>query len=335
MNKLNHPSFGLVLTGGAAKGAYQVGALKYIAEIGLIPDIIAGTSIGALNGAVLASSDSFNDGVTRLELVWKKLGNEIILRPNSNKILETISYASQLFAPNFKHWLIQFLTYQGLLKDNTAIFDPEPIEKLLRETVNLSDLKMGIELWVTVFPSLNIPGLSYDWMIDLIRSQMGVDAHWFCTQDCQDQETLYNLLLASSALPFAFPSRQVNGKYYIDGGLADNVPVRALKNRGCQNIIVIHLHNGVTWNRHDFPQQTIIEIRPEKPINKSENPLDIIDTYLDFTQERITDLKQRGYEDAKKCLETIIETFITVKSQRKTQELLINSTEKLLNDSHL
>lgn len=42
---------GLVLTGGGAKGAYQVGALQYIAELGLEPQIIAGTSIGALNGA--------------------------------------------------------------------------------------------------------------------------------------------------------------------------------------------------------------------------------------------------------------------------------------------
>ena len=51
--KFINPKFGLVLAGGGAKGAYQVGALKYIAELGIVPQIIADTSIGALNGAIL------------------------------------------------------------------------------------------------------------------------------------------------------------------------------------------------------------------------------------------------------------------------------------------
>ena len=50
---------GLVLAGGGAKGAYQSGVVKYLAEIDFAPHIIAGTSIGALNGAILASNTSF------------------------------------------------------------------------------------------------------------------------------------------------------------------------------------------------------------------------------------------------------------------------------------
>jgi NTE family protein len=250
MNNLPYPNFGLVLTGGGAKGAYQAGALQYIAELGLIPNIIAGTSI----------------------------------------------------------------------------------EKLLKETVDISELKKGIELWVTVFPALKIPGLDYEWIIDLIRAKMGTDAHWICAQDCHNSETLYNLLLASSALPLAFPSRKVNDKKYIDGGLADNIPIRALKNRGCQNIIVIHLRNGLVWNRSDFAEQTIIEIRPEKPINKAETLLGLVDTWLDFSSERIAELKQRGYEDAKRCLIPITETFMVVKEQRNIQKSLINSTQMLIDN---
>ena len=52
MKSIN-PKFGLVLAGGGAKGAYRVGALKYIAELGIVPQIIAGISIGALNSAIL------------------------------------------------------------------------------------------------------------------------------------------------------------------------------------------------------------------------------------------------------------------------------------------
>jgi NTE family protein len=334
--KTANPTFGLVLTGGGAKGAYQAGALKYIAELGLVPHIIAGTSIGALNGAVLSSYRPFPQAVQHLNQFWEELADAKILRPNTGTILRTLSYTAQTFMPTFREWMLHFLIEQGLLKDSTTIFDPAPIEKLLREKIHSNNLRNGIELWVTVFPSLKIPGLGYDWLVDFVRARTGTDAHWLCVQDFKDDETLYNLLLASAALPLAFPSREVNGKSYVDGGLADNVPLKALAARGCTHAIIIHLNNGVTWNRHDFPKQTIIEIRPEQPINKSEMPIiGLIDSWLDFSFERITELKQGGYEDAKRCLNPIIESFRIIQEQRQTHDKLVNSTQQLLNDPPL
>lgn len=181
-----------------------------------------------------------------------------------------------------------------------------------------------------------MPGLGYDWLVDFVRARTGTDAHWLCLQDCTDDETVYNLLLASAALPLAFPSRKVNGQSYVDGGLADNVPLRALAKRGCKNVIVIHLRNGAVWNRHDFPEQTVIEIRPEERIEKFDTLIiGKIDSYLDFSSERIAELKKRGYEDAKRCLNPIMEAFITVKDQRHSHNMLVNSTQRLLNDSPL
>jgi NTE family protein len=334
--KTANPTFGLVLTGGGAKGAYQAGALKYIAELGLVPHIIAGTSIGALNGAVLSSYRPFPQAVQHLNQFWEELADAKILRPNTGTILRTLSYTAQTFMPTFREWMLHFLIEQGLLKDSTTIFDPAPIEKLLREKIHSNNLRNGIELWVTVFPSLKIPGLGYDWLVDFVRARTGTDAHWLCVQDFKDDETLYNLLLASAALPLAFPSREVNGKSYVDGGLADNVPLKALAARGCTHAIIIHLNNGVTWNRHDFREQTIIEIRPEQPINKSEMPIiGLIDSWLDFSFERITELKQGGYEDAKRCLNPIIESFRIIQEQRQTHDKLVNSTQQLLNDPPL
>ncbi|BCL40241.1 patatin-like phospholipase family protein [Nostoc sp. MS1] len=330
------PQLGLVLTGGGAKGAYQAGALQYIAELGIEPQIIAGTSIGALNGAVLSAYRPFSYAAQRLNQLWDSLGQVEILRPNNGAVLRTLSYAAQKFTPTLREWLLDFLVTEGLMQNSNAIFDPAPIEHLLREAVKPDELRHGIELWVTVFPSLKIPGLGYDWLVDFIRASTGIDAHWLCVQDFTDDETVYNLLLASAAIPLAFPSRQVNGKHYVDGGLADNVPLRALVKRGCKNIIVIHLNNGAVWNRHDFPEQTVIEIRPEERINKSNTPLiGKIDSYLDFSFERITELKKSGYEDAKRCLVPIINTFECVQNQRLSHNLLIDSTQSLLNDSPL
>jgi NTE family protein len=330
------PQIGLVLTGGGAKGAYQVGALQYIAEIDLKPQIIAGTSIGALNGATLASNFPFSSAVQRLNEIWTKLAETEIIRPNLN---HNLHYVAKTFIPALRHWLIDFTLQTGTLNHNSAFFDPQVIEQMLKETVNPTLLRNGIELWVTVFPSLKIPGLDYGWILDLVRAQMGTKANktqWLKVQDCTDDETVYNLLLASAAIPFVFPQRKVNGQYYVDGGLADNVPLGALSARGCRHVIVIHQCNGAIWNRYNFPEQTIVEIRPQAKINKSEIPLiSLADTYLDFSPERIIELKQRGYTDAKRCLEPILDILITVRQQRQIEKSLINSTLSLLDDEPL
>lgn len=333
------PTFGLVLAGGGAKGAYHAGVLQYIVEIGLHPHIIAGTSIGALNGAILASSSNFSEGVSRLNELWNKLGQANIIRPSSGTVAKVASYAAKAALPTFTEWVIEFLNTSGIIEDTNCIFDPKPIESFLREAVNPVQLRNGIELWVAAFPSLQIPGVSYDLLmaaLDLFRAQMGTKAHWLRIQDCVDDEMLYTLLLASAAIPLAFPQRSVNGQSYVDGALADNVPLGALAARGITHAIVIHLENGSVWNRHDFPNQTIIEIRPVELINKSNTPLigDVL-TLLDFNPKTISLLKQRGYEDAQYYLEPIIQTMLTVKSQRENHESLIKNTQRLLSDEAL
>jgi len=333
------PSFGLVLAGGGAKGAYQAGVLKYLCEIGFEPSIIAGTSIGALNGAVLSASDNFADGVQRANDLWDKLGRSNILRPNSGTAAKIASYVAKSTVPTFSEWTIKFLEEAGIIKDTNCLFDPEPIETFLREAVNPRQLRQGIELWVATFPALDIPGVDYDLLtaaIDVFRSRTGTKAHWLRVQDCHDDETLYALLLASAAIPLAFPSRTVNGQLYVDGGLADNVPLGALAARGITHAIVIHLGNGSIWNRHDFPDQTIIEIRPVDLINNSNTPIvGSLTTLLNFSPERIALLKQRGYQDAQHHLDPILKGLSVIKEQKYSQESLIMSTQGLIGDEAL
>ena len=170
-------------------------------------------------------------------------------------------------------------------------------------------------------------------LVDVCRARTGTTAHWLLAQDCDDEDTLYNLLLASAAIPLAFPKRTVNGQHYVDGALADNIPLGALAKQGCTHAIVIHLENASTWSRQDFPQQTIIEIRPEQPIAQSDTPvIGSISAVLDFSPSRIADLKQRGYEDARRCIEPIIRTFRTTTDGRRQMVSLVESTENLLSD---
>jgi len=328
---------GLVLAGGGAKGAYQAGAIKYLAEIDFVPHIIAGSSIGALNGAVLAANLPFRQAADRLDLLWTDLGAANIIQPDRGAIAQLASYIIQTSLPTFGAWATKLLESIGIFSNTKSVFDPEPIETFLRRAVDAQQLRDGIELWVAVFPSLNIPRFRYDpamLVIDMIRAKMGQDAHWLHVQNANRDRQLYDILLASAAIPLAFPQREINGNIYVDGGFADNVPLGALAAQGCTHAIVIHLENGAVWNRHKFPNQTVIEIRPQDPINKSELPLygDAI-TFLDFSRDRIELLKQRGYADAKACLEPILKT-LTIERDRKTSlNLLQVRTQQIADDS--
>lgn len=329
---------GLVLTGGGAKGAYQVGALRYLAEQGFQPDMIAGTSIGALNGAIIASyPGQLRAGVAKLEQIWHDLGRANILSVNPNWPSIFVSYGIQSALSEFGGWLNTFLKISGILPKCRSFFDPRPIEDLVRYHVDYARLKQGTEFWITVFPTLQIPipGLHYDllWLlIDQCRVWTGTKADWLRAQDVDNPESLLNLLLASAAIPLAFPERQVNGQMYVDGALQDNVPLGALAQRGCTHAIIIHLEDGVPWNRYNFPNLTLIEIRPQRLLNASNTAvLGNVQGLLDFRAERIATLQAQGYADAKAAIEPIVTLAQNLSHLRQTHQQLQDSTAALLN----
>jgi NTE family protein len=268
--------------------------------------------------------------------MWTDLGNANIIQPECGAIAQLASYIIQTSLPTFGAWATKLLEAIGIFSDSKSLFDPTPIENFLRRAVDPQQLRNGIELWVAVFPSLNIPRFRYDpamLVIDMIRAKMGQDAHWLHVQAAKRDRQIYDILLASAAIPLAFPQLEIKGNIYVDGGFADNVPLGALAAQGCTHAIVIHLQNGAIWNRHQFPNQTVIEIRPQDSINKSDIPLygDAI-TFLDFSSDRIELLKQRGYADAKTCLEPILKTLVIERDRQKSLDLLQCKTKELCED---
>lgn len=342
--KLNtNTKYGLVLAGGGARGAYQVGALQYIAELVESkqiqqPQIIAGTSIGALNGAVLASHQTFSTGVSRLNKLWNSLAESQILRLNWRTFL---MYGTN-FLPQIQRQLIEcLLMLTGLNQNSTSFFDSQPIEQILRKAVTKDGLKNGVELWVAAFPSVNInsvrqwiglpvldilPDTVQDYVVDWARAWRGQEAYYFHVQKFLEDENFYKVLLASAALPLAFPKQEVGDKSYVDGGLADNVPLEALAKDGCTHVIVIHLDNGfIKWKPSDFPTKNIIEIRPRKEITTN---------LIDFSPANIAELQKCGYEDAKYFLDNILGILKIVQDAHETTlKLLIDSIPSLGSDA--
>jgi NTE family protein len=306
---------GLVLAGGGAKGAYQSGVVKYLAEIDFVPHIIAGTSIGALNGAILASNTSFKQSGDRLWQLWQELGEANIIN------WQLVKYPLQSLAQ-----------YLHLSEEDASFCDPNPLDRFLRYAIKPKQLREGIELWVAVFPSAHnfLPfthkaGQIVPTIGNAITVTFGQSAEYIHVQSAKNDEEIYQTLLASAAIPLAFKSRKIDNKHYVDGWLGDNVPLKALANRGCTHAIVIHLGNGELWNRHDFPNQTIIEIRPTEDMGG-------FNKLLDFSPERIQLLQKRGYQDAKRILEPILQT-LTIERSRQESFARLKATSKRLERS--
>jgi len=312
---------GLVLAGGGAKGAYQSGVVKYLAEIDFAPLMIAGTSIGALNGAILASHTSFKQAADRLWQLWRELGEANIIN------WQLVKYPLQSLA--------QYLHFS---QEDASLCDPNPLDEFLHNAINSKQLRAGIELWVAAFPSAHnfLPSSHKAGQIvptigNVITANLGQSAEYIHVQSAKTDEEIYQTLLASAAIPLAFKSRKVDDKHYVDGWLGDNVPLKALANRGCTHAIVIHLGNGELWNRHEFPNQTIIEIRPTETINNFDGIPIISDlsTMLDFSPERIQLLQNRGYQDAKRILEPILQTLMIERSRQESFARLQETSKRL------
>ena len=219
--------------------------------------------------------------------------------------------------------------YLHLSGEEASFCDPNPLDEFLHDTVNAEQLRAGIELWVAAFPSAHnfLPSTHKAGQIvptigNAFTSILGQSAEYIHVQSAKTDEEIYQTLLASAAIPLAFKSRKIDDKHYVDGWLGDNVPLKALANRGCTHAIVIHLGNGELWNRHDFPNQTIIEIRPTED-------MDGLNKLLDFSPERIQLLQKRGYQDAKSILEPILQTLIIERSRQESFARLKETSKRL------
>src|SRR3954454_22085576 len=127
---------GLVLTGGGARGAYQAGAIARIVESSFLPALLAGSGIGAVNAAVLASARDPRVGAASLRAAWRELGGERIVVPWA-EARATRAKAIVTRSPS------DLATLEPL-------FDPEAVERVLRRYVTPAAVRCGLPVWVTV-----------------------------------------------------------------------------------------------------------------------------------------------------------------------------------------
>jgi NTE family protein len=198
--------FGLALGGGGSKGAFQIGAWQAFRELGLQFDAIAGTSIGAINGALMTSGDF--DGAMQM---WQNLQMDQCLEFTESQVLKS---SDLLSLKNANILAREFLTQHRLNTRPLRVLLGQYIrEHLIRQ----SPTEFG--LMTALLPSLK------------------PQPRWIA--DIPDM-ALVDYLMASAGLP-GLQTIEIDGQRFIDGGVVDNVPISMLRDRGCRRIVAIDL----------------------------------------------------------------------------------------------
>lgn len=194
----------LVLQGGGALGAYQVGVFEALEEAGLRPDWVIGTSIGALNGAIIAGNAA-ERRLERLSAFWQGLARPSLLSAWGGWDLP--------FEPAWRRIEAMWFGVPGLYGlgspfGGPALYNPAPLRAQLERLLDIEQLNAGAPRFTVGAVSAATGRMCY---FDTREERLGLDH-----------------VLASAALPPAFPPVHVNGEPFWDGGLYSNTPIEAV-----------------------------------------------------------------------------------------------------------
>ena len=225
---------GLVLPGGGARGAYQVGVLKAFLEISKTKsespfDIFSGTSAGAINGAFLASeAHIFDHSIVSLIDVWSNFTSNKVYKTDPITMLKTSL-----------HWFLTIISGGVLIPNPTSLLDNQPLRNLLRETIKFPDIQNNIES--SSIESLALTSASYRSRKSCTFFQANSNANNWNKTHREGKKTLINLdhLMASVALPLIFPAVRIKDEYFGDGAMRQATPLSPAIRLGAEKLMII------------------------------------------------------------------------------------------------
>lgn len=289
---------GLVLAGGGGKGAYELGVWKALDELKLTKyiTVFSGTSIGAFNSVLFAMND-----MKKADELWEEVTMDKLV-PISK--IELIKRGIGLYIGGKNLQLAKkFLNYKlehGAIANDGAI---EVVEKYL----DFNKIKENNKICYAACTKLS-----------------DFSAKYFKINDF-DEETGKKIVLASASLPLIYDCTEVLGEKYIDGGIADNIPIQPVYGENCNIIIVVLLSKEVQVDRTLYPNSKLIVISPE---NLDENTITgTLNLNTDAKRIRIIE----GYNDTINKLEPIKELFEYIsKEEEERKNPILYKTYKWL-----
>jgi len=224
----------LVLSGGGARAAYQVGVLRAIAD--WLPrdapcpfSVLVGTSAGAINAATLAADGRrLADGLANLERVWSGFHVGQVVRADAGAVLRA-----------GLHWAISLLTGGWLVPPPRSLLDTAPLRELLQRAVAVERIPASIREGPV--QALAVATTSYQTgrAVAFFEAVPEVREWTRARRSGLRRPIDRDVLMASSAIPFIFPSAMVDGEHYGDGAMRQLAPLSPAVHLGANRLMVV------------------------------------------------------------------------------------------------
>jgi len=226
------PRAGLVLTGGGARAAYQVGVLKAVRDILGNPvknpfPILCGTSAGAVNAATLAAfADDFTRAVANLLEVWENMRCEHVYRTDFLSIMRSGA-----------RWLTAMML---LSRDNpVSLLDNAPLRDMLEKGLPFERIQENIDAGALYAVCVTASGYTSGQSVSFFQGGSGLEG-WERNQRIGAGVMLkIDYLMASAALPFIFPAVKVHREYFGDGSMRQIAPVSPALHLGADRVLIV------------------------------------------------------------------------------------------------
>jgi len=228
------PVTGLILPGGGARNAYQVGVLKAIAD--MLPEdvenpfpIICGSSSGAMNAVLLASSATrFREGVDRLYGIWANF--------HVGKVFKTDAWTA---LKSGVRWALSFASI-GLYKGQPrSLLDNAPLRELLERHIRFARIQQAIDGNDLRAVSVTASGYTTGTSVTFYQGIEGL-VPWKRTRRLGKRtEMTINHLMASSAIPVLFPAVKLKDEYFGDGSMRLSAPLSPALHLGANRLLII------------------------------------------------------------------------------------------------
>lgn len=216
----------LVLSGGGSKGSYQIGVWKALRKLHIKFDIVTGTSVGALNGA-LVTQKSYHRAIQ----LWKKINLSVLFGENVTNSTDDIKV--------MKMYGKEFVKNGGM--------EAKELEKLIEKEINYKKfIKSNINYGLVTY------NLTTRKPIQITKKEIPKDL-------------IGDYLMASASCYPAFKQKEIEGNKYIDGGFFDNLPINLAIQMGADEIIAVDL-SAPGFNKKPKKQVPTIRIKPNNKL---------------------------------------------------------------------
>jgi len=231
---------GLVLPGGGARGAYQVGVLKAVAEI--LPRrspcpfrVLSGTSAGAINTTVIASrAHLFHVGIAELEHVWRNFRSSQVFKSDNWTMIR-----------NGAHWLLAVLSGGMGNQNPLSLLDNAPLRSMLQKRISFTAIQRSIDRGYLDAVAVTVAGYTSARSVSFYQSASHITPWNRVRRIGRPAEISLDHLMASIAVPIVFPPVLIGREYFGDGAMRQATPLSPAIHLGVDRIFVIGVRNEV------------------------------------------------------------------------------------------